>query len=245
MQTHGVAFSEVYKSIWKILDTINAYKKLTIKFPNHNEQKIIAEGFKMKLWVKFINCTGCINGMLVWTNKPNKKTLEQCDIGPKKFYCGRKKKFGVTLQAVCDHKRRFIDIEIGFPALSSDYLCFVNSTICKLMYDSNLLAPGLCLYGDAAYGNNMFMTVPFKNVSFGPKDAFNFFHSQIRINIECAFGMLVHRWPVLRKPIPVNISIQRTTHLVRALCMLHNFCINQHEIKVPHSTNEDLLSVAL
>ena len=60
------------------------------------------------------------------------------------------------------------------------------------MHDSNLLAPGLCIYGDAAYGNNMYMTVPFKNVSMGPKDAFNFYHSQIRINIECAFGMLVH-----------------------------------------------------
>ena len=57
--------------------------------------------------------------------------------------------------------------------------------------------------------------------------------------------MLVHRWAVLRKLIPVNISIQRTTHLVRALCMLHNFCINQNEIKVPHLTNEDLLSVPL
>ena len=116
MQTHGVAFSEVYKSIWKIVDAINACKKLSIKFPNHVDQRIIAEGFKSKSWVEFHNCAGCIDGMLVWTNKPNKKTLAQCDIGPKKFYCGRKKKIGVPLQAVCDHKRKFIDIEIGFPA---------------------------------------------------------------------------------------------------------------------------------
>ena len=49
---------------------------------------------------------------------------------------------------------------------------------------------------------------------------------------------------MLRKPIPVNISIQRTTQLVRVLCMLHNFCIDQNEIKVPHSTNKDILSIA-
>ena len=79
----------------------------------------------------------------------------------------------------------------------------------------------------------------------GPKDAFNFFHSQIRINIECAFGMLVHCWAILRKPIAVNILIQRTSQLVRALCMLHNFCIDQNETKVPYSTSSDLLSVAL
>ena len=101
----------------------------------------------------------------------------------------------------------------------------------------------MCLYGDSAYGNNMFMTIPFKGVSMGQNDAFNFFHSQIRTNIECAFGMLVHRWSILRKSIPVNVSIQRTTQLVRALCMLHNFCINENEEKVPLSANEDLLLV--
>ena len=50
------------------------------------------------------------------------------------------------------------------------------------------------------------MTTPFKAVSSGPKDAFNFFHSQTRINIECAFGMLVNRWAVLKTPIPINVS---------------------------------------
>ena len=61
MQTYRVAFSEVYKSIWKIVDAINACKKLTIKFPNYDEQKVIAEGFKMKSWVNFNNCTSFID----------------------------------------------------------------------------------------------------------------------------------------------------------------------------------------
>ena len=59
------------------------------------------------------------------------------------------------------------------------------------------------------------MCSPFRNVSSGPKDAFNYYHSRLRITIECAFGILVHRWGVLllRKPIPVNVSIERTTIL--------------------------------
>jgi hypothetical protein len=72
------------------------------------------------------------------------------------------------------------------------------------------------------------MCVPFRNVSEAtdvPKDAFNFFQSQLRINIECAFGMLVHRFGILRKPFPRNVSITKTNSVVLALCKLHNFCI--------------------
>ena len=161
-----------------------------------------------------------------------------------RFLCGRKKKFGLNLQAVCDHQRRFIAIDIGFPGSSSDFLCFVNSFISKKLHEDGVVVDGLCLYGDAAYANNMKMAVPFKGAQAGPKDAYNFYHSQLRINIECAFGMLVHRWGVLRKPIPVNISIDKTTHLVRALCMLHNFCINERESSIPPPTHSDVATIA-
>ena len=52
------------------------------------------------------------------------------------------------------------------------------------------------------------MTTPFKSFSAGYKDAFNFYHSQIQINVECAFGILVNRWAVLRTLIPINVSIK-------------------------------------
>ena len=64
-------------------------------------------------------------------------------------------------------------------------------------------------------------------VSGGIKDSFNFYHSQLRINIECAFGILVHRWGCLRKPIPMNITIPRICALVKCLYILHNYCINK------------------
>mmetsp|Transcript_13428 Transcript_13428/g.25214 ORF Transcript_13428/g.25214 Transcript_13428/m.25214 type:complete len:164 (+) Transcript_13428:1064-1555(+) len=73
------------------------------------------------------------------------------------------------------------------------------------------------------------MAVPFKCVRDGAKDAFNFFHSSLRINIECAFGMLVHRWGLLRKAIPMNITVKKTGSLVMCLCKLHNFCISQSD----------------
>jgi len=90
----------------------------------------------------------------------------------------------------------------------------------------------------------MKMAVPYKGAQVGPKDAYNVFHSQLRINIECAFGMLVHRWGVLRKPIPVNMSIDKTTHLVLALCKLHNFCIDERDSSISSPTRFDTANIA-
>ena len=68
------------------------------------------------------------------------------------------------------------------------------------------------------------MTTPFKSVSAGYKDAFDFYHSQIRINIECAFGMLVNRWAVLRTPIPINVSIKND--IIGQLFVLSSLFLN-------------------
>eukprot|EP00804_Cyclotella_cryptica_P020311 CCRYP_014047-RB/>CCRYP_014047-RB protein AED:0.24 eAED:0.17 QI:0/0/0/1/0/0/2/0/324 len=89
-----------------------------------------------------------------------------------------------------------------------------------------------CLFGDNAYVNALYMCTRWKNVSGGPKDAMNFFHSSLRICIECAFGILVHRWGILRKPMPVNLSVQKISSLVLALCKLHNFCIDNASVGV-------------
>ncbi len=50
--------------------------------------------------------------------------------------------------------------------------------------------------------------------------------SQLRIRIKCTFGMLTHRWAILRSAIPMNVTIQKTVAPVLSLAKLHNFCIN-------------------
>ena len=202
MSSHGVSMTEVYRSIWMIVDSINQCPTLKIDFPTcHKKQRLIADGFAQKSSVGFDNCVGCVDGMLVWTNKPSKSVLKTAQLGAKKFYCGRKKRYGLNMQAICDHKRQFMFIDIAHPASTSDYLSFGSSTICKRLETVGFLADGLTIYGDNAYVNTPYMTLPFKGVSGGVKDAYNFYHSQIRINIECAFGMLVNRWSLLRTPV--------------------------------------------
>ena len=105
--------------------------------------------------------------------------------------------------------------------------------------------PGLALFGDNAYISNRYMVTPFKNVASGPKDAFNYFQSTSHITIECAFGMLVHRWGILRRPIPFIISLARSTSLVLCLCKLHNFCVDANDTHVPVPAAQDAVSVSV
>jgi hypothetical protein len=77
------------------------------------------------------------------------------------------------------------------------------------------------------------MATPFSAVSGGSKDAYNFHQSQVCIQIECAFGMLTHRWAILCSAIPMNISLKKTITLVIALAKLHNFCIDKTDLEVP------------
>ena len=98
----------------------------------------------------------------------------------------------MILQGTCDHHRRFIDIDVGHPDATSDYLTFCTSELLDNLLQPGFLKKGLTLFGDNAYVNTEFMTTPFKAVGGGLLDSFNFYHSQVRINIECAFGMLIH-----------------------------------------------------
>ena len=76
-------------------------------------------------------------------------------------------------------------------------------------------------------------------MSPGSNDAFNFYHSQVRIRVECSFGMLVHRWAILRSPMPVNIPLRKVTALTHALFKLHNYCTNKNDIKHYEQTKID------
>jgi hypothetical protein len=83
------------------------------------------------------------------------------------------------------------------------------------------------------------MATPYSGTTGGTKDAYNFYHLQLQIRIECAFGILSKRWAILRSAIPVNIRIKKAVALVVALAKLHYFCINARDTNVSANTAHD------
>lgn len=232
--SHGISRSTLFECVWDVVEAVNMSQELNFCFPSdYNVQREVASEFAKKSKVGFSNCVGCIDGVLIWTDKPSDRQCKISKVDSGKYYCGRKGKYGFNMQAVCDSKRRFLDISIRHPASASDYSAFTSSALYHKLKTPGFLAPDLCLYGDNAYGNSDFMAVPFANTANGVKDSYNYFHSQVRMNIECSFGMLTNRWRILKSPLAASISQAKIIALTTCLCKLHNFCIDNGSATVP------------
>jgi hypothetical protein len=155
--------------------------------------------------------------------------------------CGRKKKFGLNMMGTVDAEGRFLNIQIGHPWSTSDYLAFATSDLKAKLEEPGFLAPGMVLFGDNAYGNCSYMVTPIKGARPGKDaDSFNLYQSQVRIHVECAFSKLVHRWGVLRRPLHSRLGITKMCAMVHALCRLNNFCINLRVSDSAEPLAEDL-----
>ena len=269
--SHAIRVTDFYLSFWAVADATNQCPSLKFKFPTTiSECQAISSELSAQSKAGFNNCIGCIDGLLIWLEKPSKKECEQVGVDTGKFHCGKKGKFGLNFQGICDVRRRFTYISIQHPVSASDYLSFVTSSLYgHLMNEDTCLPSGYCLYGDNAYVNDMYMAVPYLSTSSGPNDAYNYYHSQVsndieciftnvvnlwwllkklliaqvRIITECAFGLLVNRWRLLKMPLSSKLSIHSINAMVCCLCKLHNNCIDQGSTTSPERYIHDSLTL--
>ena len=118
--------------------------------------------------------------MLLLIERSSEEECKKAKCSFSEFFCGRKHKFGLNLQGTCDSDgKEFLDVCIGHPASTSDYLSFSTSTFKTKLESTVFLADGLCIFGDNAYVDCLYMATPFKNVPSGTKDDYNHYHSQL------------------------------------------------------------------
>jgi hypothetical protein len=179
MLTHGVSHSTFYNCVWHTLAAINRCPLLMMKFPSsHEEQLKSAKEFSKKSVAGFDSCVGCIDGMLLWVEKPSKADCCSMKTGDARFYCSRKGRYGFNLQAVCDANGRFTRVWIKTPGASSDFLSFIRSDLYNEL-ENGLLLEGLVLFGDSAYVSNCYMVTPYRKTRSGVRDDFNYYQSQV------------------------------------------------------------------
>ena len=131
------------------------------------------------------------------------------------FHCYRKEKYGFLLMARCDHETKFRWADIRHPAACSDYLAWVSSDVGQQLEndDSNLVLKDHTIVKDNAFVENQTTATPIPALSITiteEEDNYNFYLSQVRITIERAFGILVHRWGVLRGHSNPDLEYLRT-----------------------------------
>ena len=231
MLIHDVGYASVYYSVWGVIDAINNTERLAYRFPNHDEQRDIARGFLARSGAGFDKVIGAIDGLLICILKPSIDFCRELNCGSASFRCHRKDKYGLNLQAICDHRLKFIWIDMQWPGATSDYMAWVTSGLCYLLENNpvtKLIVDGYTFVGDNAYVKKMYMATPLKGMRTGYEDGYNFYLSQLRITIERAFGVFVHRWAILRAPL--TIPLPKVAPLIESLVRLHNFCIDESDV---------------
>jgi hypothetical protein len=228
MRLCGVGYASVFWSVWVVIDVINKCDNLAYSFPDLKEQAEIARAFQSKSGAGFSCVIGAIDGLLIAIRKPAEYFCQMMNCGSASFRCHRKDKYGLNMQAIW--------IDINWPGASSDYMAWVTSDLCIKLEEAvhDVIAKGMTLLGDNAYCKRMFVATPLKGARRGYEDAYNFYHSQLRITIERAFGVLVHRWAILRAPL--MIPLPKVAPLVECLVRLHNFCIDEKELRLHQFT---------
>ena len=138
----------------------------------------------------------------------------------------RKDKYALLAMAICDASRRFTWYDISQTPNTHDSLAFSLTDLGIQIKDGHLPSP-FFINADAAFSASNSIITPSGESAL---DDFDFHQSGNRVAIECAFGILVRRFPILWRPLQVKFS--RCAAIIGACMHLHNFCID-------HNVSED------
>jgi DDE superfamily endonuclease len=119
---------------------------LAHSFPKTAEQiKVAASGFAGLSSNNFLRgCVGAVDGLLIRIKVPATIAVGMV----KSFYSGHYQCYGVNIQAVCDHRCRFIEVCVAAPGGANDIAAFRKTYIPALI---NNLPGSYYIVGDNAY----------------------------------------------------------------------------------------------
>ena len=153
--------------------------------------------------------------------------------------------FSLSVQAVCDYRGIFLDVDCQWPGSLHDAKIFANSKVCQNMSNHKVpityqtLIPGRIqvpnyLIADPAYPLTPYCVKEYPNCTTNEQVIFNNMLRSARNQIECAFGRLRARWSILRKPI--NMQLSQVPTSIYACFVLHNFC-ETSDVAIEDETN--------
>lgn len=231
-QMHGVSKSAFFECIWKTLDLFDRAYPVPWILDNPVECAKLSAAFQQRSAVPgaFGGCVGAIDGLCVKIKAPTDR------INPAAFWA-RKGFYAVNVQAICDASRKFLFWSCKAPGRTNDNLALCFTPLGRGLMTpwedlpplQQPIYPGYYVHGDLAYGCTRYIICPYKGTNLSKsQDAFNFYHSQLRINIECAFGMLVRRFGILWRP--MEFALERCAMIVNACMKLHNLLVDDSPV---------------
>ena len=171
---------------------------------------------------------GCVDGTHIPIKRPSENSQD--------YFC-YKQYFSLNIQAVCDYRGFFMDVECKWPGSVHDAKVFANSSINAKLRDNKLpttyqspVSSGVkvpsYLIGDPAYPLLPFCMKEYDTCARDEQVIFNNLLRSARNPIECAFGRLKARWAILTRS--MNFKLEEMPTIIYACFVLHNFCEKQN-----------------
>lgn len=208
----------VFDCVWRVVDAINAVFKAEFPIDNLEKLTILEAEFRAAsrdgIWKGQV---ACLDGIHVSTISPSNEDV----MDPRRYHVARKDKYALLCMALCDSARRFLWWDMSHSPTTHDSLAFMATPLGVRLANGDLPSD-FFINGDAAFTLSNWMITPSGRPDH---DDFDFFQSSNRMHIECAFGVLLHRWGVLWRPL--RVAFHRRAPLLSALMHLHNYCIDR------------------
>ncbi|XP_044271803.1 putative nuclease HARBI1 [Tribolium madens] len=164
-------------------------------------------------------------------------------------YQDRKFNHSIIVQAVATSTRLFTNISVGYLGSLHDARILKESDLGQTMYNrtANLFYnENYHLVGDSAYPCKMWLMTPYRNTGRLTRNQrqHNRRLSVARVCMEHSFGLLKERFRIC-KFVNAN-TIAKVVKIVTACCVLHNFCLLNHDqwnVELDPERNEMCYSV--
>jgi hypothetical protein len=205
----------VYLIIKRVTNFLIDLAPSVIRFPA-TEQECQEKAQDFKNICKIDGIVGCIDGTYIPIRTPAKKIRHT--------YVNRHDETAITLQGICDAKKRFIDCFTGVSSKCHDARVYDMSFVKEKV---SAMGDYYHIIGDAAYPISVNLLTPYNGQLTPLQTNFNKHFCRARVRIENAFGLLKSRFRQLTR---LDMwSVTSMFKFVISCCVLHNLCIDKND----------------
>jgi hypothetical protein len=229
---HGVSTATFFRHVKQVYTAINQAYELplvgVLERWDVDAVEQLASGFDAKTHGVVPGCIGAIDGIAL---KVERKVVA-AEPAPDAFFT-HKGFYSLNGQVICDAYRRITWASIKCCGSTHDATAFSNTRLAELMGNPAhpINASDYWIAGDDAYvgpANQCdSLLTPYQGRNLDKwHDSFNFYQSKLRIEIECTFGGLVHRFGMLQRKLAFDCVDDACTALM-AMFKIHNIATDR------------------
>ncbi|XP_023311448.1 putative nuclease HARBI1 [Anoplophora glabripennis] len=207
----NITISSLYRIIRRVIFCLSNMSPVIITWPTDEEKPVSEDYFRAHGFPRVI---GSIDGSHIRIDKPNDDNDS---------YINRKSYYSIQMQAVCDHRKKIIDLFVGYPGSVHDSRVFRNPSFYRTMEEK---CGNYFILADSGYPLTTHVLTPFRDRGqLNDRQLnYNIKLCRNRYVIEHCCGMLKQKF---RQLYHIKIrDIRFIVHMIRASCVLHNIALD-------------------